>query len=135
MKKISLFIILIILSGIAFFDSCNPDENTNPNADARDNYLGTWRVQEAGKAKLTYEVQISADPNNSTQVLIGNFYNFGIEPYALVTSSNITVPSQSFGKFVQVYGSGTLSGSKITWTYYVNNGADLDTIHSVYTKL
>ena len=133
MKKLS-FLFLVFISGIAVFNSCNPD-SANPSADARDNYIGSWRVSESGKGRLTYEVQISADPNNSAQVLIKNFYNFGVEPYCLVTQGNITLPSQSFSKFITVYGSGTLNGSTITWTYYVNNGADLDTIKSTYTKL
>lgn len=134
MKRIKWLLFLLFVSFVSFFSSCNPDEDILSDGDARDNYLGTWLVQESGKGKLTYEVDIAADPDNSAQVLLSNFYNYGIKPYALVTATTITLPSQSFSKSLQVYGSGTLSGSKITWTYYVNNGADLDTIHSVYTK-
>ncbi|MHC1708285.1 MAG: hypothetical protein AB9842_12310 [Bacteroidales bacterium] len=135
MNKLRLFVLLIAIPAIGFIWACNPDDDPFSDQEARDNYIGTWRVQESDKGKITYEVVISADPNNSTQVLINNFYNYGIEPYALVTATNITIPSQSFSKYLQLNGSGTLSGSKITWTYYVNNGADLDTIQSVYTKL
>jgi hypothetical protein len=116
--------------------SCTPDANEDPNPnDPRQKFLGTWLVQESGKSKLTYQVNITENPNNSTEVLISNFYNFGIKPYAVITSGTITLPVQSFSsQGIEVNGSGEYSTNKIQWIYYVNDGADLDTIISVYTK-
>jgi len=113
--------------------ACDPIEG-DPSADARDKYLGTWTAQEAGKKKLTYQVQITADPNNSVQVLISNFYNFGIQPYAIATSGSLSIPTQSFAaEGITVWGSGNYASNKINWVYYVNDGANQDTIHSTYT--
>lgn len=129
-KKHLLFIVL------AFFtlNACTVDEE-DPGADPRDKYLGTWTVQESGKKKLTYEVEIAADPFNSVQVLISNFYNFGIQPYAIVTTSTLTVPTQSFAsEGLTVWGSGSYANNKISWVYYVNDGANQDTIISTYTR-
>jgi hypothetical protein len=135
MKSFKFLFSIVIASMVVVFTSCDPNEDPLSDQDVRDNYLGTWKVQESGKGKVTYEVEITADPDNSVQVLINNFYDYNIKPYAIVTASTITLPSQDFAKSLQIHGSGTLSQEKITWTYYVNNGADLDTIHSVYTKL
>ncbi|MEI6575020.1 MAG: hypothetical protein WCO63_02460 [Bacteroidota bacterium] len=131
MKRIS-GILLIILS-VIYLNSCIPDTVT-PGGDSRDPFLGTWTVQENGKKKVTYQVTITADPSNSVQVLISNFYNFGIQPYAIATSSTLTIPTQEFpAEGIKVWGSGSYSDKKMTWVYYVNDGANQDTIHSVYT--
>ena len=56
--------------------------------------------------------------------------------YAVATTSTLTIPSQSFpSEGITVWGSGNLSGNKINWVYYVNDGANQDTIISTYTKL
>ncbi len=130
----SLLLIFTIL--ITFLAECTPDSTEDPNpSDPRQKFLGTWLVQETGKKKLTYQVNISENPSNTSEVLISNFYNFGIKPYAIVTSGTITMPVQSFAsQGIQVNGSGEYSTNRIQWIYYVNNGADLDTIVSVYSK-
>ncbi|MCX6271378.1 MAG: hypothetical protein NTU44_09205 [Bacteroidetes bacterium] len=134
MKRINIFTYILIIIGLSIFSACNPDQNTVSNQDVRDQYIGSWSVVENGK-KLNYEVQITADPNNSSQVLINNFYDYNIKPYAIVTISSITLPAQSFGKSITVNGSGSFANNKITWTYYANHDqTQLDTIHSVYTK-
>lgn len=134
MKRFQQITFFLLIAGFALLQSCNPDDDPTV-LDLRDNYIGKWKVQESSKGKLTYEVQITADSNNSNNVFIKNFYDFGIKPYAVVTTSGINLPSQTFAKYIQVYGFGTYSSNKINWTYYVNNGADLDTIISVYTRL
>ena len=111
--------------------SCDPNAG-DPSSDARDKYIGTWTVQE--KKKITYQVQITADPSNSAQVLIGNFYNFNIQPFAIATSGTLTIPTQNFStQGIKVWGVGTYTSKKLTWVYYVNDGANQDTIHSTYT--
>jgi hypothetical protein len=91
-------------------------------------------VQES-KKKLTYEVQITASPTNSAEVIINNFYNTGIKPFAVITTSTITCPVQSFpSQQITINGAGTYSSEKINWVYYVNDGADLDTITAVYSR-
>ena len=135
MNRQHAFFLLLAFVSVFMVPGCDPDENPFDPLDPRDQYLGTWTVQEAGKKKITYEVTISSDPGNSVQVLIDNFYNIGITPYAIVTSSTITLPQQTFSfPSVKVWGSGSYSNDKISWVYYVNDGADLDTVVSTYTR-
>ena len=135
MRTFRIITISILASLTMVISACDPDEDDPFGDEVRDKYIGTWRVQENNKKKITYNVQIAADPGNSSQVLISNFYNYGIEPYAIVTTGTITLPTQSFAKGIVIYGTGSYTTGKINWTYYVNDGADLDTIQSVYTKL
>ncbi|MBC8146993.1 MAG: hypothetical protein H8E98_03275, partial [Bacteroidetes bacterium] len=44
-----------------------------------------------------------------------------------------TVNSQTVCNSI-INGEGTLSGNKISWSYYVNDGADIDHVTSTYTK-
>lgn len=126
------FILFLFISMFPLF-SCDPNAG-DPTADARDKFIGTWNVQETGKKKINYQVQITADPSNSVQVFISNFYNFGIKPYAIATTNTLTVPQQVFStEGIRVWGSGSYSSNTINWVYYVNDGANQDTIHSVYT--
>ena len=120
---------------------CKPDDTpdpTNPD-DVRAKYNGSWVCAENSKlfGQQTYSVNIGNDPNNSSQVLISNFYHFGYDAqdraYAVVTSGTISVPNQAVCGHT-IWGSGKLSGSKINWNYYVNDGADIDTVSAVYTK-
>ncbi len=127
-------VILSLIIGTLLLSGCNPDDDNALNVDPRDNYTGTWKVQDSNKKLAVYYVQITANPDNSSQVFISNFYDFQIKPYAIVTSSTITLPTQTFTKSLEIRGSGTLNNNVINWTYYVNDGADLDTIHSVYTR-
>jgi len=123
-----------MLLALLSFNACTVDEE-DPGTDPRDKYIGTWTVQETGKKKLTYQVEITADPFNSVQVLISNFYNFSIQPYAVATTNTLTVPTQSFAsEGITVWGSGSYSNNTISWVYYVNDGANQDTIVSTYTK-
>jgi hypothetical protein len=134
MKTIPFFLIIAFSSAL-FLTSCDPDATDDPNpADPREKFLGNWTVQES-KKKLTYEVQITASPTNSAEVIINNFYNTGIKPFAVITTSTITCPVQSFpSQQITINGAGTYSSEKINWVYYVNDGADLDTITAVYSR-
>lgn len=134
MKTLKIFVALL-LPAISLLSACDPDTENDPNpADPREKFLGTWTVQE-NKKKLTYEVLITESPTNSSEVLISNFYNVGIKPFAIITTSTITCPVQSFqSQQITINGAGTYTSGKIYWTYYVNDGADLDTINAVYSR-
>ncbi len=122
--------ILILISSCEIFDDPLP-------SDPRNNFVGSWTVNETSSLYGTnnYSATIVKDPNNSTQVLISNFYHFGmeIEIYAIPTVSSITVPQQIVCNHT-VKGTGTLNKAKIDWAYTVNDGADIDNVIAVYTK-
>ncbi|MFO7723483.1 MAG: hypothetical protein R6V49_09720 [Bacteroidales bacterium] len=135
MKKNFALLLASIILMLAW--SCELIEDPDPT-DPRDNYTGNWTVNEVSSLYGTnnYNVSIIYDPGNSTQVLIKNFYHFGleIETYAIATNTSLTVPEQLVCNHT-VKGKGTLSSkSKIDWTYTVNDGADIDNVTATFTK-
>lgn len=126
-----------LLAAILLFTfSCELIDDTDPD-DPRDSFIGNWTVNEVSSLYGTtnYSATIIYDPSNSTQVLIKNFYHFGmeIETFAITTSASITVPEQTVCNH-QVKGKGLLNKSKIEWTYTVNDGADIDDVTATFTK-
>ena len=134
MKKFPRAIFILFTVSLAFLASCEDPENNNEDENIRAKYTGSWSCAEAGG--MTYPVNITEDPSNSAQVLIGNFHYFGTsyKAYAVVTTNNITIPSQELcGNTIN--GDGTLTGtSRIELKYYVNDHTDIKTVNAVYSK-
>lgn len=121
-------ILAAVMMLVVLLPSCEL-EDVDPDADIRDKFIGTWRFDESeAKSDLTfYSVAISKDPGNSSQVLLQNFGNVGNfhSAYGIVTTNRITVTSQSIASFT-ISGSGnSVSGTRMDWTYSINDGADL----------
>ncbi|HOY32973.1 MAG TPA: hypothetical protein PKW80_13930 [Bacteroidales bacterium] len=134
MKNPIKYIVFILIIGLSTLYSCDPEDNINPDDDVRAPYLGTWLCTEL--SGMTYNVTVTLDQANSTQILIGNFHFYGANEkvYAIATTNNLTLPSQNICGNT-VYGSGTLiNDSKFTMKYYVNDMADIDTVNATYTK-
>jgi hypothetical protein len=124
----------LILSFL-FLLSC--EEDTTELPDDRDAFIGSWNVNESC-VRDSYTVQIVADPSNSSQVLINNFWNTGncgSAPYAIIAGNNIVIPTQDFcdGAF-EVNGDGDLDKGTISWNYTVNDGADTYSCQASYTQ-
>ena len=113
-KTYFLFSCLLIVS--AFLFSCSPEDDENNNEPDRDKFLGEWVVND-DCSKATYKVQISADPDNSIQILISNFLLTDETATAIVAGSTITVQSQTLPNGWTVSGSGVYSTNKIDWSY------------------
>jgi len=136
MKRIFFLLTLLLGCFALFFESCGKDPSPSPT-DPRSQYLGQWSVTET-KKKLTYEVNITADVNSTNGVLIYNFGSFGtsIAAGASVSGNTITLDAnQEIVPGVTITGSGSLSGTKITWIYKINDGANLVTVTAIYTKI
>jgi len=130
-KRITNTFLMVIF---ALFISC--EEESPDFIDDRDQFLGSWKVSESC-SRDSYTVQIVKDPSNSAQVLINNFWNTGncgTSPFGIIAGSSIHIQNQSFcnGSF-GVEGSGNLSKDEISWTYSINDGADLFTCTATYT--
>jgi len=126
----------IFLSLSLLFIGCGKDPTPSPT-DPRSQFLGKWSVTESKKS-LTYDVNITADVNSQDGVLIYNFGGFGnsVAAGASVSGNSITLDAnQEIVPGVTINGGGSLSGSKITWSYTINDGADLITVSAVYTKI
>jgi hypothetical protein len=138
-KQISFFIFLFVLA--SFLHSCDPnnDNPSDPTTDPRDKFVGSWICNETSNQNgiSTYNVTISLNPGNTSQIQLANFYQIGsgIKLYAVVANNNATVPEQTAsGLSIKGSGNYNTSTNKINWTYYVNDGADLDTCTAVYSK-
>ncbi|MBN1415930.1 MAG: hypothetical protein JW973_12575 [Bacteroidales bacterium] len=117
------------------------DMNTG---DVREKIEGQWQCDETSeyyKSTATkFTVYISPHPDDSTKVLIDNFYQLGFDVSAVATVSNrnLYINSQTIGDGFEVIGSGTISSNynQIDWNYSVNDGSgQIDDVVAVYTKL
>lgn len=125
-------VLMMLLSGCEL-DNIEPDDET-----VREKYIGTWSCQTT-EMKRAYRVTMTADPDNSSRVIIHNFFGLGGDVYALVFSSSITVPEQQMQNVQGTFyckGSGrvTVANAKmtITWIEYIANDEE---VTSVYNKL
>ena len=122
----------LILSCTEGTDDINPQDD-------RDVFLGTWNVNETCN-RIPYQVTITKDPTNSSQVIINNFWLIGPEEkalYAIVAGSNIVIPQQNIynDEKTIVKGSGNMNKNTIEWEYTVNDGADLYNCTATYEKI
>ncbi|RLC55282.1 MAG: hypothetical protein DRH89_07970 [Candidatus Cloacimonadota bacterium] len=134
---------LTTLFSVVFFTllfiACTEDSDLVNPQDDRDLFLGTWNVNETCN-RGAYQITITKDPTNSSQVIINNFWLIGPNekaPYAIVAGSNIVIPQQNIynNEKTLVKGSGTLDKDIIEWEYTVNDGADLYTCTATYEKI
>jgi hypothetical protein len=131
-------LVVVILASLFFcFVACELDEE-DPDADLRDKFIGTWRFDESEvKNDLAfYNVSITYDPSNSSQVLLTNFANVGNfhSAYGIVTEDRITIPAQTVASLT-ISGIGNrITNNSVSWTYAVNDGADLISYAAIAVK-
>ncbi len=130
LKLVSIIFIYTIFISLS---SCKKDD-PDVVVDDRDVYVGTWNVSDEVISKQNYSVNIKIDNNNSTKVWLINFHGAD-SAFAYVNGNNISLPNQQIATGLIAQGSGNLVGTtKINWQYFVNSGADQDTISAVYLK-
>ncbi|NVO02885.1 MAG: hypothetical protein HXX09_09325 [Bacteroidetes bacterium] len=142
MKKIHFLIFATIILFSVYFVSCNPDDpdgSPQPVTDPRDQYVGNWTCTEVSQlfpTQTPFTVGISLSSTNTSQILISNFYHFGTSENAIavVSDNSVALPQQTVCSMA-IHGSGNLeTATKITWNYFVNDGADIDTVSATYIK-
>ena len=130
LKTTALLILLsLALTGL-FFVGCEPVDDTT--GDPRDPYVGEWQFIESFKSTegQSYIVTISKDPDNSSQVILGNLGNPGSQDITVigtVTSGQVVVSPQSMGSGWLIEGAGKMSNSAKTtmsWTYSITASGD-----------
>ncbi|HLG02128.1 MAG TPA: hypothetical protein VI731_00945 [Bacteroidia bacterium] len=138
MQNFRLFTLLLSFTTALLFISCQPEEEPIP-ADPRDTYVDQWTCNEnstvAGQVN-PYTVHINKSTTSSSQVLIENFYNlgFGVKATATISGNSITLATQSLATY-QMHGSGSKTGSNtLSMTYYVDDGNEIDTCVSTFTR-
>lgn len=141
MKKTFFFFLLIAAFVSVLYSGCEPvDDNTT--GDPRDAYVGEWQFIESFKSteSQSYLVTISLDPNNSSQVIIGNLGNPGdqdITVKGIVTSGKVIVSSQSMGNGWVIGGEGQMTNvakTTMSWTYTITAGGNEDTYDATATR-
>jgi len=135
---VSIFLLALTVSCEELLNTTGTDE------DVRERIEGQWSCDETSEIyKSTaeiYSVYISPDPDDSTKVLIDNFYELGYDVSAVATVSgrNLFINTQTVGDGYTVIGSGTISSdyNKINWSYSVEDGSgEVDDVTATYTKL
>lgn len=150
MKKHSLFIISVLSSFALvslFFSGCeNALTDSVTTAEAIE---GEWRVEENSEfysGTSSYQVYIGIAPNDSSKVVISNFYQLGYD--AEVTGNisgnrieldpNQLIDLSGVSSYVIKQGGGTVSDDyqRIEWQYQVDDGSGvIDNADAIYTKL
>ncbi len=131
MKKILLTItaivsILIMLQSCAITDNGPTDDITK--------YVGTWSVSDQS-ARLNYSVTITANPSNSSEILLSNFADLGNTATALVVGNSVEIDNQSLGSDYTVQGSGSyISDKKLEFSFTLNDGIDTESRTATFTK-
>ncbi len=142
MKFKAIFLLSIL---VAFFSSCELEDNEidNYSDDSRDKIVGIWDVVETNQIEVkstmeNYQVEILNDTSTTSEIIIANFYNIGMNNEAIANMSglNLSIYSQNIDGFV-VNGSGNISSDyeTISLDYIVDDGSgDKDTVTAVYSK-
>ncbi|MFA8300271.1 MAG: hypothetical protein ACEPOV_08930 [Hyphomicrobiales bacterium] len=94
---------LTLIGFVMFFSftSCQKDTDNEEYVDAREKYIGTWKVSESLQ-KLNYTVDIIRDPDNSANVIIKNFADTKSDIEAIVTGSTLHITGKPLGEDIVV---------------------------------
>ena len=102
---------------------------------------GEWTCDEQSEIfKATaevYTVTLSADADNTSGVIIDNFYGLNASANGNVSGMSLIIPNQNVEGGFSVSGSGTISSNfeKINLSYTVDDGSGtVDHVTAVYTK-
>jgi len=120
--------LLAFLVIMPFLQSCQ--EDITDLEDPRDAITKKWRVTDnsGSVGAAGYDVVITKDANESTQVLLQNFHGLGTldKLKATLAGLTLTIPSQKLDNQYTISGSGTISSNldKITFNYSVKAGLD-----------
>ncbi len=136
------FLLVILLMGIGF-TSCEDLLSDLDGGDPRDKLIDTWKVEETiGSKKSTmevYYVDFFKHPDDSSKVVITNFYNVDAVAEAVLSGNSLSLPLQDLDGGFTLSGKGEIQGSKaneIIWTYSVDDGSGVaENIKEVYTRL
>jgi hypothetical protein len=126
---------------VLFNYSCETIDTLTGGAATVAKIEGEWTCDEQSEIfKATaevYTVTISADADNTSGVIIDNFYGLNASAKATVSGMSLNIPSQDVEGGFSVSGSGTISSNfeKINLSYTVDDGSGtIDHVTAVYTK-
>lgn len=119
MKKL-----LLLIISVFFLASCEIYIDEEPRRrDDRNKFIGDYRIEESSNTYnsiIEYSIEISKSRSSNNRVYIHNFYDSGIEIYALVDGDRITIPFQEVYGF-EVSGRGYLYNGELELYYDVTD--------------
>ncbi|MBI1266481.1 MAG: hypothetical protein GC193_03515 [Cryomorphaceae bacterium] len=106
--------------------------------ETRSKFLGSYSVSEScSSGNYTFNLTITTSSTGVRNVIINNFYDFGISVSATISGNSLTIPNQtvsSGGAAYTISGSGQITGNILTLTYTIAAGAESDSCTSICTK-
>lgn len=133
MKTSKIYFSIVALS-LVILSSCGLED---PNFDDRDDFTGTWTCAETSSIynPSNYSVNITKSTTDTTEILIGNFYQLGssTKTRAIVNGTSFSIPTQTVSGHT-IFGSGNLIGNDINLNYSVNDGSATDNCTATYTQ-
>ncbi len=100
--------------------------------DPAEKFLGKWKCEEESEiygSGYVFDVVITKNPDNSSEILIANFYHQGMneKARALVTGNILTIMEQTIcDDTIIIKGGGRYKDGEVHMEYTANDGADLD---------
>jgi hypothetical protein len=141
--KITISNLFILLAFLVLY-SCELIDDTTDTGDPRDKIEGQWKCDENSQiyksTESIYWVYIDPDPDDSTKVIISNFYDLGndIYVYAKLNSLNLSISNQTTEDGYKILsGSGNITSNykEINWSYRVDDGSgEVDNVTATYSK-
>ena len=109
-----------MLLSIVTLTRCKKDKT-----DFRDGFVAnysvaeTWTENSKTITKPTFTMSIEKSSQDANKVLLNNFANYGagITAEATISGNNLTIPQQTLSNSKAISGTGSLSGSTLTFTY------------------
>lgn len=120
----ALFVLLLL-------HSCSTDLD-DIFTDPVEKFLGNWKCEEESEIYgpgYVFDVVITVNPDNSSEILIANFYHQGMneKARALVTGNILTIMEQTIcDDTIIIKGNGQYKDGEVRMEYTANDGADLD---------
>lgn len=130
-EKLLFFSLVKALFVVFLLQSCSTEVD-DVFADPVEKFLGNWKCEEESEiygSGYVFDVVITINPENSSEILIANFYHQGMNERAraLVTGNTVTIMEQTIcDDTIIIKGSGRYKDGEVHLEYTANDGADLD---------
>ena len=132
-----------IISVMLLVTSCELGEEVDSDngGDPRDNIVDTWRSTEISAiyGKSSYLVDIAKEPLDSTEVILSNFYNLGIDTEVKGTLNGYKIYiSVQVVNGNEISGEGDIAGdfSVIGFVYEVKDGSgEEDNVSAEFNRI
>ncbi len=134
MEKFLKVFLPILAGSLLLLTACEDDNGFDPFGDPVEKFLGNWQCEENSTIYgdgYNFQVIITRNPDNSSEILIANFYHQGFDEKAraLVVGNNLTIPRQGIcDDTIEIQGSGSYKNGEVNMTYTANDGADVDEV-------